>query len=294
MTPTIKDTDDLTLEKLAEKNPRIMKAQKDAALGGSMDRWGDLGVFVWNRPTSRLITAHQRMRKLKEKYGSKVKIYIETEYPEPDEYGTVAIGYVGVEGTHVRFAYREVVFSEADEYAAGLASNNATGENDDTMLAEIDFELSQLDNGEELLSLTGQTDKEIEKLLQSVGAGPDLEQPDGSQEEKSSDKLTFALAKDQRPIIDQALALAKQINSIPHTNLDNINGTALYYICRSYVETYEAQVDQPEPGTEPSDQTISTGQMAATPASAAVTTQTPVYDQSIQASTTDLTSIPAA
>src|SRR5690349_13253336 len=130
MSDIIKDTNELTLEKLKERNPRVISAQKDAALGGSMDKWGDLGGITYNMATSRYITSHQRMRKLKEKYGNRVMIYVEQKFAEPDEYGTVGIGFVGVDNTHVRFAYREVWFSEADEAAAGVAANNATGSND--------------------------------------------------------------------------------------------------------------------------------------------------------------------
>ena len=255
MIPTIKDTDSLTIESLQDGNPRIMRTHRDAALGGAMDKWGDLGGITWNETSSRFVTGHQRMRKLKEKYGGRVKIYIEQTFNEPDEFGTVGLGYVGVEGTHVRFAYREVMFDEANERAAGLASNNATGENDDEMMARIDFELTQFDNGAELLALTGQSEKDIQKLLQSVGAGPEIE-PTGDQadEPKESNKLTFALSPDQKAIVEQALAESKATNDIPHTNLDNINGTALYYICKHYVENPTSHNIETPPAPAPTGQ----------------------------------------
>ena len=60
------------------------------------------------------------MRKLKEKYGTRVQVFVEQKLDEPDEYGTVGLGYVGVEGTSVRFSYREVSWDRGLEMAAEL------------------------------------------------------------------------------------------------------------------------------------------------------------------------------
>lgn len=55
--------------------------------------------------------------------------------------------------------------------AANVAANRISGEFDLDLLAQVDYELAQLENGEELLALSGQSDDEIKKLLASVGVG---------------------------------------------------------------------------------------------------------------------------
>ena len=243
MSEEVKEIDNL---KFADYNPRTMGEHDDTSLGNSMARLGDISGITFNTQTNTLVTGHQRIRKLKEKYGTRVKVYVEQKFAEPDEFGTVGLGFVGVEGTSVRFNYREVSWDRGLEMAANYGANHI-GDDDTEKLAQLDYELSLLDNGADLLALTGQTDKEIEKLLKSVGVGDDPEPPAGDQQDEAkNEKLTFALSPDQREVVELALAQAKQVNDIPHTNLDNINGTALYIICRQYVENATSQNNEAE------------------------------------------------
>lgn len=272
----IRDIDTL---KFAEYNPRYMKQHDDTSLGNSMSRLGDISGITFNTQSGTLVTGHQRVRKLKEKYGTRVQVFVEQKLDEPDEYGTVGLGYVGVEGTSVRFSYREVSWDRGLEMAANYGANHIGGDDDTEKLAQLDYELSLLDNGADLLALTGQTEREIEKLLQAVGVGDDPEPAsDDQQDEAKNEKLSFALSPDQREVVELALQQAKSINAIPHTNLDNINGTALYYIAKYYAENTASQ---------------NTQQASDTPTQTQPSTETPTVPAS-ETSQPDLTSIPTA
>jgi hypothetical protein len=157
---------------------------------------------------------------------------------------------VAVEGTNLHLAYREVIWDLGKEKSANIAANKIEARFDDELLAKLDYDLSQLENGDELLQLTGQTDKEIDKLLKSVGVGdePEVDQEEEPEEPKDDGKVTFALSPDQKELVDRALTQAKADYAIPHTNLDNINGTALYYICSDYLKNQTSQnIENPEP-----------------------------------------------
>jgi hypothetical protein len=263
---TLMEVKDLSQIHYAPYNPRTLSDHMGNSLDASMTTFGDISGITNNIQTDTLVTGHQRLRILEKRYPGRVKVYVEHRFEAPDEYGTVATGFVGVEGTNLHLAYREVSWELGKEKAANVGANKIEAQFDNDLLAQVDFELSQLENGAELLALTGQSDKEIEKLLQSVGAGDDPEPPaDDQQDEAKNEKLTFALSPDQREVVELALAQAKSINDIPHTNLDNINGTALYYISKHYAETATSQnaetssgqaIDTPAADTPP-DQTAS-------------------------------------
>lgn len=247
------ETKDLSEIHFADYNPRIALAQFDSSLDASLTAFGDISGITNNLQTNTLVTGHQRLRILEKRYPNRVKIYIEHRFDQPDEYGTVATGFVAVEGTNLHLSYRDVQWDQGKEKAANIAANKIEAQFDNDLLAKLDYDLSQLENGDELLALTGQMDDEVTKLLQSVGAAPDPEEPeDEPGEPKDDGKVTFALSPDQKEVVDRALAQAKADYAIPHTNLDNINGTALYYICSEYLQTHTSQNIENVTPAEPS------------------------------------------
>lgn len=240
MSELIKDISSINF---ADYNPRVMKEPKDTALGKSMGEFGDLGMITNNLETSTLCVGQQRVRKLREKYGDQAKIYIEQRFADPDEYGTVAIGYIGVPGTSVRFGYREVRWPLSKELAANVSSNNATGENDDEKLAKLDYELSQFDNGAELLAMTGQDEKHIQKLMESIGV---VEPPPLPPEpENKSEKLEFSLTRDQRLFIERAIEHIKSTRDLQAIETASLNGSALFVMASDYLTVHPEPVHQP-------------------------------------------------
>ena len=53
----------------APYNPRVIGEDELARLQTSLFRYGDISGIVWNSRTGHVVTGHQRLRALKEKYG---------------------------------------------------------------------------------------------------------------------------------------------------------------------------------------------------------------------------------
>lgn len=137
-------------------NPRSISEKQLDTLKRSIQRYGDIGGFVYNRNTHRLVCGHQRRKAL----GDDAEVVITKELKFQDEQGTIARGYVKSLGGV--FPYREVLWAEEDEKLASIAANNLTGENDNQLLKE---DLLYLDSHNMDLELTGLELDDIEKVL---------------------------------------------------------------------------------------------------------------------------------
>lgn len=148
------------------KNPRTINKEDYKNLVQSIKRFGDLSGIVFNIETQQLAGGHQRQKAFAE-IGAD-DIVITQRLPEKNSVGTTAVGYVMFNGE--RYAYREVSWSPEFEKAANVAANRIQGEFDLDLLAEITYEISQAENASDLLNLTGQTEDEINRLLDMSGA----------------------------------------------------------------------------------------------------------------------------
>ncbi len=148
------------------KNPRTINKEDYKNLVQSIKRFGDLSGIVFNIETQQLAGGHQRQKAFAE-IGAD-DIVITQRLPEKNSVGTTAVGYVVFNGE--RYAYREVSWSPDFEKAANVAANRIQGEFDLDLLAEITYEISQAENASDLLNLTGQTEDEINRLLDMSGA----------------------------------------------------------------------------------------------------------------------------
>lgn len=108
--------------KANKRNPRKISDKKLQALRRSVEKFGDLSGFVYNRRTKQLISGHQRTKTIPE--NSTIKI--EVKHDQPTAAMTVAEGYVVV-GSE-RFKYREVDATPEWEMEALLAANKHGGE----------------------------------------------------------------------------------------------------------------------------------------------------------------------
>lgn len=154
------------------KNPRkIADWQKDA-LKRSIEAFGDLSGFIYNRRSKQLEGGHQRKLVMPED----AEVTIEKKYPTPTRTGTVAEGYVILAGE--RYAYREVDWDADTARAANIAANKHGGEFDDALLKQA---LAQLDD--ELLELTGFHEDELDKLVEQSGGTEGLCDEDDVPEE---------------------------------------------------------------------------------------------------------------
>jgi DNA modification methylase len=156
-----KNIDDL---KPDPNNPRTMSKHDAEALSKSVTKFGDLAPIVFNIRTQQLVGGHQRMEILK-RIPAERRVVIDQRYDQPDDVGTIALGriYIG----NKAFAYREVDWDAMTQKAANIAANRIQGEFNLDLLAEANYILSQ--NDADLLALTGQTQNEIDRLLDSVG-----------------------------------------------------------------------------------------------------------------------------
>lgn len=213
-------------------NPRTISKKDFENLKQSIVKFGDLSGIVFNVRTGELVGGHQRVESFKALDGQSF-VVIQEKYEQPTPKGTVAYGYVVLEGE--RYAYREVDWDQAFENAANIAANRITGQFDLDLLAQVTYQIQQAD--ESLLGLTGQTDSEIKKLMQSIGVVDDEPAADDSAAEEESDELTFRLTREQKEMVQNAIEHVRITRDIPSQDNSAMNGNALYYIAQHYIST---------------------------------------------------------
>lgn len=132
-----------------KKNPRRISPKKLESLKKSIEKFGDLSGFVFNRRTKTLVSGHQRQKSLPQD----ATIKIEVRHENPTRALTVAEGYVLIDGE--RFKYREVDADPTWEMEALLAANKHSGEWDKDLLKlavidlpDIDLEIAGFDDSE--------------------------------------------------------------------------------------------------------------------------------------------------
>jgi hypothetical protein len=208
------------------RNPRNINDVDFENLKALLDKYGDLSGIVRNRRTNQLVGGHQRVERFRAN-GENAAIQITQRYDEPTKRGTVALGYVVIDGEP--FTYREVDWDIALQRAANIAANRAGGEWNKDLLTENVFELRGLENGDELLGLIGMHDDEIYKLLGEVG-------PDEKPVNDDESHMTFRLTESQYEIINQALmtiATQHDLGQLPSKDRD---GNALYIMAMEYLD----------------------------------------------------------
>lgn len=152
MSDSPKTLSDLRMNK---KNPRKISEDQLQALKSSLEKFGDLSGFVFNRRSQQIVGGHQRNKVL----PAESEIEILESYDRPTSVGTVAVGRVRI-GEEL-FSYREVDWDESTEKAANIAANKHGGEWDMPQLEEWlrDLNLSGFN-----LDVTGFDTKELNSL----------------------------------------------------------------------------------------------------------------------------------
>lgn len=141
------------------QNPRKISDEQLENLKKSLDAFGDLSGFVFNRRTNQLIGAHQRAAVS----PKDAQVYIDRKFNEPTKVGTVAEGWIEIDGE--RHKYREVDVDEQREKAMNIAANKHGGEFDMPKLTEW---LLELDAHNVDLNVVGFTDAELEEIMAPV------------------------------------------------------------------------------------------------------------------------------
>lgn len=112
------------------KNPRQITRKQYGDLEEWLAQLGDLSGIVHNLPTDELIGGNQRARVFD---INQCEVVLEHENEEPDEQGTVALGYIIWQGH--RYAYRQVAWDERTCEQANIVANKAGGSWDWDVLA---------------------------------------------------------------------------------------------------------------------------------------------------------------
>lgn len=146
--------------KPADYNPREMTKEQHVILGRSLVKFGDLSGIVVNVKTGNLVGGHQRLRHLNAEWPI-------LKEPFKDKAGTVARGDIVTPWGPM--AYREVSWDLKTEMAANVAANRISGDWNFKSLKEL---LSELNDGEFDLTLTGFTEEELGKLIAYESSGP--------------------------------------------------------------------------------------------------------------------------
>jgi hypothetical protein len=135
------------------KNPRKISQKKLENLKKSINKFGDLSGFVYNRRSKNLVSGHQRQKTLPP--DSRIKI--EHKYDKPTSARTIAEGYVLID--EERFKYREVDADPVWEAEAMIAANKHSGEWDRDLLKLVIIDTPEID-----LELAGFEAPELEAM----------------------------------------------------------------------------------------------------------------------------------
>lgn len=114
--------------KAYKRNPRTITGQGLAELEASLDELGDLGGIVHNLTTDEIVGGNQRMKVFADGH-----VVVTETFPQPDNQGTVGLGYVVWRGN--RYAYRQVRWDERTAAKANIRANIEAGEWDWGILA---------------------------------------------------------------------------------------------------------------------------------------------------------------
>lgn len=121
------------------KNPRTISDDRLKQFKKSLSEFGDLSGIINNKKSGQLCGGHQRIKL----FDEDTQITITKKYSNPTKTGTIAEGYVTLEGE--KFSYREVMWTEAKEKAANIAANRGAGDWDLPQLSEWLKELNSFD-----------------------------------------------------------------------------------------------------------------------------------------------------
>lgn len=112
-----------------ENNPRRITESDLNVLESNIIELGDLSGIIHDRDTDEIIGGNQRSKVIN---VNKCKIEIVKQFEEPDNQGTIALGYVIYKGQKLN--YRQVVWTAKQIEKANITANKLGGEFDLVML----------------------------------------------------------------------------------------------------------------------------------------------------------------
>ena len=211
----IKDYKNLSELNRNPENPRDIDEKELTMLRKSLDKFGDLSGFVVNVVSGNLVSGNQRSKVL----PSVSKIEITERYEKPNAKGTIAIGYVVVDGE--KHKYREVLFDQQG------------GNFNLPALKEWVMELDELSID---LDLLGFKDDFLQTLIAPIH---EIDAPILKTGENEVGQMTFILSNEQQEIVNRAMDLANSLGEIKDSINKNKNGNLLARICEVFITQNE-------------------------------------------------------
>lgn len=163
----------MTIGKPYHRNPRSISRKRHARLKDTLARLGDLGGIVHNLETDEIIGGNQRVSVFED--GT---VELIEQFDEPDEQGTVGIGFVIWNGKP--YSYRQVKWDEATAAEANIVANIGAGTWDSDIVANQwdAIELQSFGFDEDLLKDWQQDSFWLGEMLESEnGKDPPPETP---------------------------------------------------------------------------------------------------------------------
>lgn len=164
--------------KLYHKNPRQISAKRYSELETTLRELGDLSGVVHDLNSDEVVGGNQRSRVFD--IGN-CEIVLTQELEEPDEQGTVALGYVVWEGK--RYAYRAVRWTEKQCEKANIVANSAGGTWDwDELVAWNENDLKEWGFDRELLESIENDATNLALMLETSAPSVEFKEYDESVE----------------------------------------------------------------------------------------------------------------
>jgi hypothetical protein len=229
-------------------NPKTVSDFQGNNLAASLNKYGSLDGIIFNRKLGKLAGGNTRIQLLATKLIGNNRVTYTSKYDFPDEQGTVALGYVW--HNNMPIPYRETEWDEVMHREASIAAGMIHGDFVDQLLAEANQFIME-NNGD--VFATGQTEDDINKLLEQTG--PSLELEPDQKREKQDDGMQrpkFKFTEEQYDVVYQAIGIMKRERQLTNEPNPDLDSNALYYICRAYAENSTSQnieqaSDTPDP-----------------------------------------------
>jgi len=224
-----------TEKRLSTKNPRRITGKRYTKLQADLKKYGDLSGVVYNVQTGNTTCGNMRSRVFD---IAECRIEITHENAEPDEQGTLKLGYVVWRGH--RFSYREVSWDEQTEDAAGLIANVGAGEFDFDRLASLDQNiLDAAGMDADLLKRFENDERQLRAMLQAaeVGDGDYGKLP--TEDRAPFQQMTFTLHDSQVEQVKAAIKLAQSMGAFINSPNENSNGNALARVCEMFIGDHD-------------------------------------------------------
>lgn len=213
------------------KNPRFLRKEKSEWLEDSLNEFGDLSGYVFNKG-GMIISAHQRWEKIKPKVKG---VVIRETFKKPLSDGTIERGHFELnDGTKHDYSVRDWTPEKADRATIRANAQNAGEWDADILANQWEYEPEVLQDMGVPEWVFGEDGESEEINPDELGEGFALRDGDRA----AFQQMTFTLADEQATEIKNAIGEMQRTDEYKYAETfgnENGNGNALYLIIREWV-----------------------------------------------------------